>query len=208
MLVLHASEEDADDLTEEQHVALRTVLLCLPGTLLNPGESELGERDSVEDEEWLRYFIGNGGFVAHGSLMHEIARANLMYDNLANSRLVRDQPDYCPIDEWLLEAHGMTFLELPAFGFVVLVGSRTIAEGEPPLTVSGDYFDSTSFSGRTESGFAAIAADRDWYRAEFERSEETPRRIAFETILFFAAHVCASVTVLPSSWLRERFRLG
>jgi len=182
LLVLHASDEETADLTQEQHVSLRTALLYLPGTLLRADDEMIETApELVDDERWLRYFVGNGGFVAHGSLMHDMARAHRMYEVIAKSRVVRDHADFCRLDEWLLDTYGMTFVELQAFGFVVFAGSRVHFDDGPPLAVTQSYFDSTRFRDRTADGFKALAADREWFRHEFQRSKETPRRIAFET---------------------------
>ena len=181
LLVLHASDEEADDLTPKQHVALRSALLYIPGTILSMDEEMAEAPELVEDERWLRYFVGNGGFVAHGSLMHEMARAHRMYEVVAKSGHTRDHDDFCPIDDWLVEAYGMTFVELQAFGFVMLAGSKVKTEDEPPLAIDPSYFDTTAFRGRTDEGLKAFAADREWFREEFRRSTETKRRIAFET---------------------------
>jgi hypothetical protein len=181
LLVLHASEEDAPALTEEQQAHLKLALMYTPGTLLGTDDDLADASDRAADERWLRYFVGNGGFVAHGSLLHELARAHYMYEVLAKSRLVHDHHDYCPIDEWLVEAHGMTFVELQAFGFVMLAGSKLQFDEEPPVAIRPDYFNNTAFEGRTDEGFTAFAASREWLREQFQRSTETPRRIAFET---------------------------
>jgi hypothetical protein len=181
LLVLHASNEEAPALADEHLRVLKTVLLYIPGTILASDDDMTDASEFVEDERWLQYFIGNGGFVAHGSLMHEMARAHRMYEVIAKSRLVRGHSDVCPIDEWLVEAYGMTFVELQAFGFVMLAGSKVKAENEPPVAIDPSYFNSTAFEGRTADGFKAFAADREWLRQEFQRSTETPRRIALET---------------------------
>jgi hypothetical protein len=181
LLVLHASEEEADGLTPQQEAHLKMALLYIPGTLLGPDDDVTEAPEYVADERWLRYFVGNGGFVAHGSLMHELARAHRMYEVLAKSRLVRDHHDFCPLEEWLLEAYRMTFVELQAFGFVMLAGSKLQLDDERQVAILPDYFNNTAFESRTEDGFSAFAADRTWLREQFQRSTETPRRIAFET---------------------------
>jgi hypothetical protein len=179
LLVLHASEDPADDLTDDHLRTLKLVLFYVPGVLLGPQDDLEEAPSAVDDERWLRYFVGHGGFAAHGHLAHDIARANMLYNRIARSRLARTE-NYCPLQQWLLDEYGMTFMELEAFGFTLFVGAQMNQE-TPPISVTSDYFDTTRFQGRTEQGFKAFAADRDWYRNEFLRSTETPRRIAFET---------------------------
>ena len=143
LLVLHAANEHADALTDEQQRLLKLALMYVPGAVLGTDEDVQTASDYVADERWLRYFVGNGGFAAHGSLMHEMARAHRMYEVIAKSRCMRDHHDYCPIDEWLVEAHGMTFVEQQAFGFVMLAGSKLQSEEEPPVAIRPEYFDNT-----------------------------------------------------------------
>lgn len=187
LLVLHASDEETDALTPEQDIDLRLALFYTPGTVLTLDDDlETAEPESIDDERWVRYFIGNGGFAAHGWLKHDVARARRIYEVIANSNHAkkRDEANYCPLAEWLQNGYRMSLTELQAFGFVIYAGSHTNQQDGGPLAVMPDYFASTAFADRVEDGFSAFAADRAWYRTEFERSSENPRRAAFETAPF------------------------
>ena len=183
LLVLHAADVDADDLTPDQNVALRLVLFFVPGTVL---QDELGLEaadapERVDDERWLRYFVGNGGFVAHGSLRHDLARAHRLYEGIAKSRRARRHQDYCPLEDWLLDEYKLSFVELQALGFVLHAGAQLHVPEQVPIAVTPSYYDTTALVGRLEDGFKGLAADRDWFREQFERTAEHPRRAAFET---------------------------
>jgi hypothetical protein len=180
LLVLHARDEPAD-LTPEENVSLRLALLYVPGTLL-AADPDLAEEapTSVEDERWVRYFVGNGGLVGHGSLKHDLARAHGMYDLIAKSSDARQDRDYCPLDDGLRERYGLSFVELQALGFGLHAGSKIGASEGPPVAVNAEYFAPTRLAGRVEQAFEAIAAEHGWFREEFERSPEHPRRAAFE----------------------------
>jgi hypothetical protein len=181
LLVLHASDDEADDLTPDQHAALRMALLFVPGTVLSTHDEELADApDVLDDERWLRYFVGNGGFAAHGWLKHDMPRAHMLYEVLAKSRLVAGHVDFCPLEEWLQAEYRMSFVELQAFGFVIFAGSHVGVNDGPPLAVKPDYFSSSAFATRTEDGFKAFAADRAWFQSEFLRTPETPRRAAYD----------------------------
>jgi hypothetical protein len=183
LLVLHAASDEAPDLTQDQHIALRLALFYLPGTVLQEElaleAAEAPER--VDDERWLRYFVGNGGFAAHGWLKHDMARAHRLYEVIAKSRRARRHQDFCPLEEWLLDEYKLSFVELQALGLVLHAGSQLHVPGQLPVAVTASYYDTTTLAGRLEDGFTALAADRDWFREQFERSTEHPRRAAFET---------------------------
>ena len=149
-------------------------------TLEDSLETEAPE--SIADERWLRFFVGNGGFAANGWLKHDMARAHRMYEVIAGSNHAKKKgyPDYCPLAEWLQDEYKMSFAELQAFGLVIHAGSRTIFQDGAPLAVTPSYFATTAFADRVDDGFRAFAADRAWFREEFKRSGENPRRAAFE----------------------------
>jgi hypothetical protein len=208
MLVLHASDAEAEDLTTEQYADLRSALLYIPGTVL---QDEVDERapEYVSDAYWLRHFVSLGSFAAAGNLKHDLARAHRLYEVIAKSRRARRHPDYCPLDGWLREEYRLSFLELQALGIALLAGSKVIAEGEIPLTVTSQYFGSASFGDRVEGGLAALVADRKWYRKQFSLSPEDARRAAFEVQPFLRRPGLRQadgsvVTVAPraiSAWL-------
>jgi hypothetical protein len=182
LLVLHARDVAADDLTAGEQTSLRTALLYLPGTILDAdGDLGEGDIDSIEDERWVRYFIGNGGLAAHGSIKHDLARAHRMYEVIAKSSAARHNGDYCPLDEWLQSSCGLSFLELQAVGFALYAGSK-IGESEvPPVALDESFFASTALDSRVGRAFDAIAGPREWFERAFEGSAEHPRRAAFET---------------------------
>lgn len=180
LLVLHASDEQANDLTPDQNASLRLALFFVPGTVLATHDDLDTAPESLADERWLRYFVSNGGFAAHGWLLHDMARAHELYEVAAKSRIAYADVDFCPLHAWLQSEFGMSFVELQAFGFVVLAGSGTQTQDGPPLSVKADYFRNSAFADRTEDGFRAFAAERDWFANEFRRSPENPRRAAFE----------------------------
>jgi hypothetical protein len=181
LLVLYAAETAADDLTPAQHTSLRMALFYLPGTVLQDEvDLEPSPAENVDDERWLRYFVGSGGFAAHGWLKHDMARAHQLYETIAKSRRARRHRDYCALETWLVEAYNFTFVELQALGFALLAGSQLQMPDRPPLIVTPGYFDTTALAGRLQSGFHALAADREWFREQFARTAEHPRRAAFE----------------------------
>jgi hypothetical protein len=181
LLVLYASDREASDLTPEEHVSLRLALFYVPGTVLQDEVDLARYAGKNPDEElFLRYFVSLGSFAAHGQLQHDLARAHRLYEVIAKSRRARRHRDYCPLDSWLVEAYGLTFIELQALGFSLHAGSKIMDQGTPPEVVTPSFFDSTALSERAEVGLDSLAANRDWFREEFERSREDPRRAALE----------------------------
>jgi hypothetical protein len=185
LAVLHARDDDADDLTQEEQVRIRLALLWTPdavlGAPLGP-DLEIHEEEETDltDERWLRFFVGTGGLVSHASLRHELPRAHRMYAVIARSSAARRHRDFCPLDEWLQYRFGLTFEELQGLGLALDAGSQTLNRSVAPVIVTPSYFDSTALAGRVVRSFEAIAASREWFRKQFEGSAEHPRRAAFE----------------------------
>jgi hypothetical protein len=183
LLVLEAEDRDVEEFSSVEHIAIRLALYYIPGTILQLDEDfddNEGEPGSAEDERWLRYFVGSGGLVGHATLRHELARAHMLYEVIAKSRAAKRHRDFCPLDQWLHDAYGGSFVELQAMGFGLYVGSKFVDPAGPPVAVLPDYFDPTELAGRIDRLFTAISADRAWYRQQFQASSEHPRRAAYE----------------------------
>jgi hypothetical protein len=182
LVVLHALDKDAPDLTQDESERLRVALLWTPDAVLSPdvGIHDDDEEIELTDERWLRFFVGNGGLVSHTSLRHEMARAHRMYAVIARSSAARRHRDFCPVDDWLEGEFGLTFEELEGVGIALHAGSQTLNPGGPPVSVTPTYLNNTALEGRVDRTFGAIAAPRDWFREQFERSGEHPRRAAYE----------------------------
>ncbi len=181
LLILHARDVDADDLSPDELDSIRLALFFLPGTVLDAGQSVVGDATDVDDERWLRYFVGNGGLVERRALGHDLARAHRMYDVIAKSSRARRYHDYCPLDEWLRERYMLSFVEFQGLGLGLYAGSRILAKTVPPVTVTANFYATTSLGDRVERGFEALAEERSWFREQFESSPEHPRWAAFET---------------------------
>lgn len=181
LVVLHASEREADDLAPEEHVALRVALLLIPGTVLEAA-TQVDPVEGVDPttEQWMRYFIGNGGLAQSTTLRHELARAHRMYEVIAKSPPARKHHDHCDLDAWLQEAYGLTFVELQGLGISIFAGSKVADDGEIPSAVGPSYFDSTTLGGRTGRALAAISSERAWFREQFAKTQEKERYAAFE----------------------------
>lgn len=191
LLVLHAREgREGDELTVEEHGALRTALAGIPGTILKAADEDtrVEEREpgDITNEEWLRFFIGSGGLTQHAAFDHALARAHRIYHVIANSSAARRHRRFCPFEEWLHEEYdGLGFLELQAAGLAFLAGSRMFGGSEePPLLIAGGYFDPTRLAGKQDAIVRAVAADRATLKAMFEASPQTPRRQAREILPF------------------------
>jgi hypothetical protein len=180
LLVMHASDEPANSLTPEQLASLTLALLYVPGTVLTEEDDLAVAPEYVGEERWLRYFVGMGGFVANGWLKHEMARSHQLYSVFANSRLAKQHHSFVPLNDLVRNAYDMTFAELQAFGFVLHSGAQMLSQAGPPLAVTPAYFSTSALAANVGHGFSAIAETRDWYREQFTRSRENPRRAAYE----------------------------
>lgn len=183
LLLLHAEDRPAEDLTTEEQARLLWAFLWIPDAVLDPDlEADAGlEGWELADERFLRFFVSNGGYAGHAAFRHELARAHRLYHVIANSRAARRHHDFCPLDEWLRERYGVNFVELQTLGFAFFarsnVGDRN---GGQLLFTNEGYFASTGLAGRYSQAVEAIAAPREWFEAEFAASPQVPRRAAFE----------------------------
>ncbi len=183
LLMLHADARNAEDLTEDEQARLLVAFLWIPDTMVDPDlETDEGLTDwELADERLLRFFVANGGLAGRASFRNELARAHLLYEVIANSRAARRRRDYCPLNEWLHEAHGLTFMELQAFGFSFFARSNIGDRSESQLRFTDeDYFSATGFAGRYQDAVKSIAASREWYIEAFAKSAQAERRTAYE----------------------------
>lgn len=183
LLLLHAEDRPAEDLTTEEQARVLWAFLWIPDAVLDPDlEADAGLQGwELADERFLRFFVSNGGYAGHAAFRHELARAHRLYHVIANSPAARRHHDFCPLDEWLLERYGVNFVELQTLGFAFFarsnVGDRN---GGQLLFTNEEYFAGTGLAGRYPQAVGAIAAPREWFEAEFAASHQVPRRAAFE----------------------------
>lgn len=175
LLLLHAEDRPAEELTTEEQARVLWAFLWIPDAVLDPDlEADAGLQGwELADERFLRFFVSNGGYAGHAAFRHELARAHRLYHVIANSRAARRHHDFCPLDEWLLERYGVNFVELQTLGFAFFarsnVGDRN---GGQLLFTNEEYFASTGLAGRYPQAVEAIAAPREWFEAEFAASHQ------------------------------------
>jgi hypothetical protein len=187
LLLMYGKDSDPDqELTSEEYTALMIALAAIPGSLLGPQAEEIAnvERRGISDETWMRLFVGHGGFIGRGSIKHELARVHLLYIVGANSEAAKAHADYCPIDQWVSDEFGLSFLELEAAGFSLWAGSGMGDVEATPVLVTPSYFEPTALTDRAEQALAALSVPREWYRNVFMQSESDMRRLGFEITPF------------------------
>jgi hypothetical protein len=185
LVMLHARDSAVDEqFSEQEHLLLRIALAAVPGSVLGPQMEALEEADAIEDEEWVRYFIGHGGFIGgQGGLRNEIGRAHRLYAELANDDEAHGH-NYCPLNEWLCMEYGLGFIELQAFAFSLHAGSNMLNAEETPSVVGEEFFSTTRLAAKAREGLDALSAPRDWYLPWLEKTQGDPRRAAFEITPF------------------------
>jgi hypothetical protein len=186
LVTLHSLDGPVDQtLSEEEHIGLLLALIAIPGSVLSI-HAEL-ERDlsvKLEDERWLRFFIGNGGFVGAGALRNELGRAHRLYSEIADSDEAKQHRDYCALYEWLVEEFGLTFAQLQGFAFALHTGAKISAMEEIPSLVETTFFAGSKVADQAELGLSALSAPREWYAERFAATQNDPRRAAFEVTPF------------------------
>ncbi len=182
LVLLYARDGVVDeDQSQEEYMALFAALFAVPGSILGAGTGIDEEQPArVEDERWMRLFVGHGGFVGRGALRNELGRAVRLYAQIATSEALRSHPDYCPVDEWLDEELGLSIVELQALGFALHAGSKMLDEREPLVLVDETYFATTLLADKARAGLDALSATREWFVERFEKTQSDARRAAFE----------------------------
>jgi hypothetical protein len=146
---------------------------------------ELGDDPvPVEDEQWMRFFVGHGGFVGRGALRNELGRAAHLYSEIASSPAALEHHAYCPLDEWLVATYGLSFDELQAFAFALHAGSKMTETEELPSLVDASYFKPSVLADKAEQALEILSAPRDWYVEQFRKTQNDPRRATFEITPF------------------------
>jgi hypothetical protein len=181
--------ESSEELSDVQYLGLMIALAAVPGTILRTPEfDELAQEEAsdmdVTDDRWLQLFVGHGGFIGRGSIKHELGRAHNLYEVIAKSTSARAHQDACPLEEWLCETYGLTFIELQAIAFALHAGSKMQQTEENPVLIDTGYFATTKLADKAQVGLDALSADRAWYQSTFERTSADPRRLAFEITPF------------------------
>ena len=187
LILLYANDSDPEqEFADDQYAGLMVALAAIPGSVLGPQAEGIGEggEGGVSDETWLRLFVGHGGFIGRGSIKHELARTHLLYVAGANADGAKTHVDYCPLDQWVSEAFGLSLLELQAAGFSLWAGSKMGDVEATPVLVDSSYFAPTALADRAQPALDALSAPREWYRNLFSKSEEDDRRVAFEITPF------------------------
>jgi hypothetical protein len=183
LLLLHAEDRPAEDVTMEERARLLWAFLWIPDAILDPdlGADETLTGWELADERFLRFFVSNGGLAGHAAMKHELARAYTLYATIANSKAARRHGDYCPLDEWLEERYGLDFIGLQTFGFSFLARSNVGDRNDGPLLFTNkEYFGTTGLATHYDRALGAIAAPREWFVERFAQSKEKERRAAYE----------------------------
>jgi hypothetical protein len=175
---------DADwGIPEQGQLAL--LVQAAPGSILGSQlEQDAGTVPSLEDERWLRFFVGHGGLASRRRFANELGRAVRLYGEMAADETSRADQEFVDLHGWLVEGFGLTFEQLVAVGLSVYAGSKVYEADELPVLLDTGYFSSTQFIDRAEAGLAAISADRSWYQARFAEMAGDERREAFEITPF------------------------
>jgi hypothetical protein len=188
LALLNSAEGDvAEELSSTQYLALMIAMAAVPGTVLHPLDelAESTESEGVIDDLWFRLFVGHGGLVGKGNLAHEFARQYHLYQVLANSPEAQADVDACPIDTWLAEVYGLSFIEMQGIAFGLYAGSHVADTTHVPAVVDVNYFATTKLASKAEAGLDALSAEPDWYRSIFRDTEDDSRRLAFDITPFF-----------------------
>jgi len=173
LLLLHADDRPAEDLTPHERAQLTWGLLFIPDAFLDPellADQRLSTAD-LADERMVRFFVAHGGLSSHAAFRHELARAYRLYHVIGRSPAARRHRDYCPIDDWLRERYGLGFVELQTLGFSFFARSNVADRNDGPLLFTNEeYFASTGLAGRYSAGVESIGGTREWYVNEFSAS--------------------------------------
>ena len=163
MILLNARDGPVDaEHTQDEYVALVAALIAVPGSLLTLGVDVDEQPAPVEDEQWMRFFVGHGGFVGRGALRNELVEQLV---SLAKSRRHLPPRNTTPTVRWKNSScgYGLSFDELQAFAFALHAGSKIAETEELPNLVVGQsrrkHFEEAQRS--RERGRADVRSD-EW----------------------------------------------
>jgi hypothetical protein len=153
-------------------------------------EEHLGA--SGDDEartRWLAYLIQNGTYNRTSGYLESMTRQHVLLQDIAEEEELRSHHDYCDVDGWLAEDLGFSLAEQFALGFGVFGGAKTLDESieiRERSVLGPDYVPEQArrLGGDPERALDLLSADRDWYRGEFARGEQTTVRAAWERTAF------------------------
>lgn len=196
----------------EQHAAVLQRLLVLFGRDAQLGEVTDGEqaifnrawlaaatptaeldRDPPDGpdgrQHWITYLIQNGTYNRVEDSLSSMIRPQILLRDLAGSEAARLHPHFCEIEKWHGETFGFDLAEQFALAFAVFakagIFDETAPIGERSLVGRPYLTNLTNKLGRNfEDAEELLSASRDWYRAEFERREDTTANVAWDRIPF------------------------
>lgn len=206
-------ESERLEIFPEQHAAILQRLLVLYGRNLDlkdprkPGEQEAFNRawlaaavpsyeldrespiGRVGRQHWIAYLIQNGTYNAVEDSLSAMIRPLILLGDIAGSEEARRHFRFCPIDEWHRELFGFNLAEQFTLGLAVSARARIFdgdaAVGDRSL-IPGNYLSDVARRLGRSVGQARnlICGSRAWYRAEFEKREDTVANMAWDRVPF------------------------
>jgi hypothetical protein len=196
----------------EQHAAVLQRLLVLVGRDAKLGESREGEqsifnrawlaaatpsaeldRDAGDDpkdrQRWITYLIQNGTYNRVEDSLSSMIRPQILLSDIAATDAAQQNPHFCPVDEWHRESFGFSLSEQFALGLAISARSNIFSEETPVVErsiVGGHHMAHLAEKlGRDfDQAQELLSAPREWYRAEFEKREDTIANAAWDRIPF------------------------
>jgi hypothetical protein len=174
---------------DERHLATFRALLvlhaqdsALGGPEVDPelftrglfGPSALFDEASGAPEEgqagwgpWIGFLVRAAAYYDSRSPLHTVALAHALWVDLAHRPELLESPDFCPIDDWLREDHGIAADEQLAIGFMLLAAAGVMNEDAAfteRAIVAAEFGGDSTLAGREADVIALVGADREEYR--------------------------------------------
>lgn len=178
LLVEHSGAE-GDSLDDEQARIVIACLLALPDALPETSAAD-GNKIMHAAAEVVR--LGSYHFLPF--LPDSIVHASTMFVELASTSGLGDPSNYCPLEDWSLDAYETTLADQILYGFVLLHTARAL---DPDATlqqravrIPARYLDSVFPAELADRLARSISASREEYRLAFSASGKTAAHIAWD----------------------------
>jgi hypothetical protein len=178
LLVEHSSS-DSDSLDEKQARIVIACLLALPDVL---PEASAADSNAIVQAGADALRLGAYHFLP--LLPDSIVHASTMFVELVSAPDLKDRRNYCPLEDWSVDAYGATLADQIFYGFTLLHSARAL---DPDATlqqravrVPARHLDSIVSAERSDRLARAISATREEFRGAFSASGQTDAHIAWD----------------------------
>jgi hypothetical protein len=191
LLVEHAAPTSGHvGLTGQQVTTLLTSLLAIPGVVTSrapDGPPQAGAEDDQIDD-WTAFVVQGGAYYEKPDLGDAIARAQALYGDLPQTPQLAENPDACPLEDWLCSDYGVGLSGQLGAGFAAAIVSKAV---DPDLGLMGrmlglepGWLGNGPLGEREQELASGFSATREEFQRAFVEAGTTPEHISWDRAPF------------------------